>query len=107
MVQYLIIVNMGGCVSRSRHDEVRRELDDLRDEYNALVMKHRLATAARGRVVQDRNLLFDATRDVSILKAQLFDTSADLLELGHRTGDTVIMTSFSLNTCIAFKATLL
>ena len=82
-------------------------MDDLRDVYDELVLKYRLAAAARGRVVQDRKLLFDATRDVSILKAQLFDTSADLLELGHRTEDTVLMTSFSLNTCIAFKATLL
>ena len=62
---------------------------------------------ARGQAIKDRNHLLDAKSDVATLQTQLFNTSADLMELAQSSEAHVVFVSLPLKTGSAFNATLL
>ena len=94
---------MGCCVSKSRYDQVCQELEQVR---GAQAHQADGFCKVRGQHVRDRNYLFESRTDIATLQTQLFNTSADLVELAHRHDTDVVFTSLPLKTCLAFTATL-
>ena len=62
---------------------------------------------AREQAIKDQNHLLDAKSDIATLQTQLFNTSADLMELAQSSEADVVLVSLPLKTGLAFKATLL
>ena len=79
----------------------------MRDEQALRVHQADGFCRARGQAVKDRNHLLDARSDVATLQKQLFNTSADLMELAQSSEAHVVFVSLPLKTGLAFKATLI
>ena len=102
--QYQQAHKMGCVVSRRRHQQVCKELEKLRERQT---LQEKGYNRARSQAIRDRNRLQNVEKDVNILRAQLFDTSEDLMTLAKRSSSPVAFSCVPLNTAVVFKATLL